>query len=161
MRRRQVEFLHRFYRDHRRELFTYALSLTHCGDSAEDAVHTAFARILERGRLPRELRPYAFRCVRNAAIDHLRIASREVHDESLFDGAQPKASAEDARLRMDFEKLLEALSDDERECIILKVYSSLTFNEISDLRGVSINTAASWYRRGIEKLRRAMSEGLQ
>lgn len=48
---------------------------------AGDAVSEAFARILEAGRagrLPDELafRPYLLRCVRNAALDHLRRSRR-------------------------------------------------------------------------------------
>ena len=36
---------------------------------------------------------------------------------------------------------------------MLKIHQGMTFREIAALRGVSINTAASWYRRGLEKMR--------
>lgn len=56
-------------------------------------------------------------------------------------------------LRLQVERLLQTLSEDERECITLKIYGSMTFKEIAAIRGVSINTAASWYRRGLQKLK--------
>ena len=45
------------------------------------------------------------------------------------------------------------LSDDERETIVQHLYADLTFQEIADLRERPIGTIASWYRRGIEKLK--------
>jgi len=48
---------------------------------------------------------------------------------------------------------LQRLSSDEREAIILKIYSGLTFQEIADLRTAPVPTVASWYRRGLDRLR--------
>ena len=63
-----------FYEHNAQALFTYALALTSCRVAAEDAVHDAVCRILGRPALPAELRPYAFKCVRNAAVDAQRRA---------------------------------------------------------------------------------------
>ena len=65
-------------------LFTYALALTGCRSAAEDAVHDALCRVLARPALPAELRPYVFRCVRNAAIDARRRA-RAVEPASVLE----------------------------------------------------------------------------
>ena len=54
----------------------------------------------------------------------------------------------------EIEGQLSRLADDERETIVLKVFDNLTFKEIAQVRGVSINTAESWYRRGIQKLQK-------
>ena len=70
----------------------------------------------------------------------------------------PPGEASDPRLQSEMDDALRRLGADERECIILKVYTGLTFKEIAALRRVSINTAASWYRRGLEKMR-AMLDG--
>ena len=51
------------------------------------------------------------------------------------------------------ESWLAALSPDERETIILKIYDDFSFQEIADLRAVPLATASSWYRRGLAKLR--------
>ena len=50
-------------------------------------------------------------------------------------------------------KGLAHLLDDQKEVIILKVYQDFTFKEIAALCGLSINTVASRYRYGIERLR--------
>ncbi|MCA1596341.1 MAG: hypothetical protein LC772_07955, partial [Chloroflexi bacterium] len=45
---------------------------------------------------------------------------------------------------------------EQREVLALKVFQGLTFKEIARATGISINTAASRYRYGIEKLREAL-----
>ncbi len=152
-----TEELRRFYETHRQELFTYALALTRCQSGAEDAVHTAFSHVLERGRMPRDLRPYLFRCVRNAAIDGQRIASREQSNTSLFNGRQ--SDGVDLQFRLEMEELLVRLPNAEREVIVLKLYSGLTFREIARVQRIPQGTAASLYRRGIDKLRAGQEGG--
>jgi len=146
-----TEQMRRFYDGHRQELYTYSLALTRNHEAAEDAIHNAFQRLLKRGSAPDDLRPYVFRCVRNAAIDDLRERLRR--DDSIFDLNGNNGNASDLTLYAELGQLLAQLSDDERETIVLKVFDAMTFQEIADLRGVSINTAASWYRRGLEKLK--------
>jgi RNA polymerase sigma-70 factor (ECF subfamily) len=148
-----VEQMRRVYEEHRQELFTYALALTRDRAAAEDAIHNAFARLLRRGTAPADLRPYVFRCVRNAAIDGQRQGRR--HEDGIFalaSDADALAPA-DSGIAEEVERLLAELSADEREAIVLKVVDALTLQEVADVRGVSVNTAASWYRRGLEKLR--------
>ena len=68
---------------------------------------------------------------------------------------------DDEKDRIDVNQLnlaLSELSDNERETIILKIYDEMTFEEIAKVTGISKNTTASWYRRGIEKLRKIIKE---
>ena len=147
-----------FYEAHRDELYLYALSFTGDEGAAEDAVHDAFQGVLCRGKRVRELRPYLFRCVRNAAVDQLRIAARRNGGVSIFAEIDPDADTGEAALRNEIDELLSSLGEDERECIVLKIYTGLTFREIAKVRRVSLNTAASWYRRGLDKLRGQIEE---
>jgi RNA polymerase sigma-70 factor (ECF subfamily) len=146
-----VEQLRRFYESHRQALYTYSLALTRNHEAAEDAIHTAFQRLLRRGAAPTDLRPYIFRCVRNAAMDDHRRDKR--HEAGIFELSNDQHAAAPLGLSAELEQLLTQLSDDERETIVLKVFETMTFQEIADLRHVSINTTASWYRRGMEKLK--------
>lgn len=148
-----VEPVRREYEAQKGALFAYALSITHDRHLAEEAVHTAFAGILKRRRLPKELRPYAFRATRNAAIDLAR-AGRPGDQNGLLHA--PEGS--DPSLPAMVHDLLDQLSADQREAIVLKMYSGLTLREIAETREVSINTVASWYRRGLERLRTLMEE---
>lgn len=147
------ETLRSFYVENRQHLYTYAVSITRQREAAEDAIHQAFHQLLRRGHLPEDLRPYVFRCVRNAALDHLRRAGAG-RDQPFEDTEPSEAAAPDAVLQSrDLDAKLQLLTRDERETIVLKIYDEFTFQEIADLRGVPLPTVASWYRRGLDKLR--------
>jgi DNA-directed RNA polymerase specialized sigma24 family protein len=64
----RLAVIQELYEQHRQGLFAYALSLTGNRVAAEDAVHTAIQRLVRRPWLPRHLKPYAFRCVRNVSV---------------------------------------------------------------------------------------------
>jgi hypothetical protein len=61
--------LEKLYEEQEGRLFVCALAITRCPAAAEDAVHDAFRRLLSLDRRPRDVKTYAFQCVRNAAID--------------------------------------------------------------------------------------------
>ncbi len=152
------EALRVFYVENRQQLYTYAVALAGQREAAEDAIHQAFHRLLQSDRLPTELRPYVFRCVRNAVLDQFRRARVRA--------AEPAAGPEPAEVRppdavlqdRELDAQLRRLSPDEREVIVLKIYDGFTFQEISDLREVPLPTVASWYRRGLEKLRGLLTD---
>lgn len=152
----RAEKIGRFYEHHKDGLFSYALTLTGDRASAEDAVHAAIEKLLARPWLPFNLKLFAYRCVRNAAIGAWR--KHEARREPLFDfstlTAQPAQQQRTERL----EAALAQLAEDERETVVLKIFDDLTFREIASLRGVPVNTAASHYRRGLEKLRDLCAE---
>lgn len=158
MRGDDIDILRRQYELLRQELFTYALALTQSRESAEDVIQNVFRNVLAKSRLPRDLRPYLFRAVRNAAMDEHRARARAAGIGSFLGLDGGRGNGHDPAPAHELESLLAQLNEQERECIVLKIYNGLTFAEISGVCGVSINTAASWYRRGIEKLRTALEE---
>jgi RNA polymerase sigma factor (sigma-70 family) len=149
-----IEHLRHFYETSRAELYMYALSITRNAQHAEDAVQTAFCAVLRQKRPPLELRPYVFRCIRNAALDVRAQDGREAESAPLFD----REATPDPALPAMMEDLLNQLPPDQREAVVMKTYAGLTLREIAEAREVSINTAASWYRRGLERLRELMEE---
>lgn len=158
MRKRLIERVRRAYETYRNELFTYALAITRSQEAAEDAIHAAIAKVLNRDEWPRDFRPYLFRCVRNAAIDHRRETERRSGRESLFVESHGNGAPEGPGNGLDVMDALEDLREEERECVVLKCLDGLTFREIGAIHGVTVNTAASWYRRGLEKMRSALEE---
>ena len=160
MNARDIEALRAFYVENRQQLYTYAVSLTHSREAAEDAIQGVFEKLLRGTTLPLDLRPYVFRSVRNGALDGWR--RTKVRLDSVFESAAaldatrpetPAASRPD-----DLDALLQQLSADEREAIVLKTYSGLTFQQIAQMRDVPLPTVASWYRRGLEQLRSLLKE---
>ncbi len=148
--------LERFYVEHRQRLFTCALAITGCADLAEDSIADVFARLFRRPFVPRHLKAYVFRAVRNAAIDtHRRRAKRfEPLNESIFStDTNPRDDAASREFQEQVSAALSDLPDNERETIILHLYGELTFREIAEIRSARLGTVTSWYRRGLEKLR--------
>jgi RNA polymerase sigma-70 factor, ECF subfamily len=155
MKASDIETLRALYVENRQELYTYALSITGSREVAEDAIHSVFERLLRGGGLPAHLCPYVFRSVRNAAVDAWR--RTKVRADSIFDLATAVdaagAGSPGPGRTEDLEPLLQRLSPNEREAIVLKIYGGLTFQQITEIRGVPLPTVASWYRRGLERLK--------
>lgn len=148
--------LEKLYRECRQQLFTCALVITRSAARAEDAVHDAFCGLLGGNCRPDDLKAYAFRAVRNAALDQVRRranADRPLSDFVFDPAAPPGESAEDAEFHQRVAESLLRLSADERETVVQHLYGELTFQQIATVRDAPLGTVVSWYRRAIEKLR--------
>ena len=146
-----TEALRAFYETYAAELFAYAVSITFNEADAEDAVHDAFSAVLGAGSLPRELRPYVFRCVRNAAIDGRRTAARELQKCSIFSD-----DPDNGPVRVQVDEVLSLMSEEERECVVLKTYGGLTFRETAQVLGEPPGTVAARYWRALARVREKM-----
>jgi len=135
-------------------------------DDAEDVLQEVFFRLVKysfRLRLVHDLRAFAFRIARNEAS---RFLQRKIHGEQA---AQPAAgfaeslrrsySAPDGLTELALASALAQIPDEQREVIVLRVFEGLSFKEIAAASGQSINTVASRYRYGIEKMRLLMEGG--
>jgi len=135
-------------------------------DDAEDVLQEVFCRLAKysfRLRFVRDLRAFAFRIARNEAC---RFLQRKIHGEQA---ANPAAGfAESLRRsysgpdRLSEDAVAAALAripDEQREVIVLRIFEGLSFRKISAVSGQSINTVASRYRYGIEKIRGLMEGG--
>ena len=145
-----------FYVANRQALFTYAVSLAGDRAVAEDAVQAAILGLLRRGRLPADPRPYVFRSVRNAIVDGIRTSGPN-SDPVLDSKAADNGSPDPVKVRL-VEQCLGRLSDNERETLVLKVFSGLTFKEIAAVRRRPQGTVTARYRRGLEKMREMLEE---
>jgi RNA polymerase sigma-70 factor (ECF subfamily) len=153
--------LEKLYDEFRQPLFTCALAVTKCRDLAEDAMHEAFCRLLRAQEIPRNLKGYVFRSVRNAALDLLRRGSRMVEAEADYifnSSSDPRKLAETREFQQRVAEGLLMLCEDERETIIQHLYAELTFREIAEMRDCPIGTVTSWYRRGLARLREIVGE---
>lgn len=144
-------------------LFRYALMLTRSRDDAEDAVQVVFIRIARQwNRLARveNVKAYLYAAIRNAAFNILRSKRRrEAAQESIYAAFQVDQQLANGGDAVESRTLCEALDElpvDQREVLMLKIYDEMTFKEIADTVGASINTVASRYRYGIQKLRKAL-----
>jgi RNA polymerase sigma-70 factor (ECF subfamily) len=53
------------------------------------------------------------------------------------------------------------LPDEQREIVVLHLQGRMPFREIARLQGISVNTAMSRYRYGLDKLRSALDGELK
>jgi RNA polymerase sigma-70 factor (ECF subfamily) len=151
--------IHEIYRTHRNGLFTLALSITRHPESAEDAVHDAMVRLCRKGGRPSgDPVAYVFAAVRNAAVDQRRRTARAIA-VSIFDVPDPALSEnpdsrlQDAEWTASVDAAIATLSDEQREAVVMHLYSGLTLAQSAEALGVPLQTLASRYRRGLQKLR--------
>jgi RNA polymerase sigma-70 factor (ECF subfamily) len=111
------------------------------------------------------------RIARNAAIDHVRkqkkwadVSNDDVDDGySFWDNLSDEAPTADEELhraeqREWLDEHIEQLSPEQREVLLLRQETDLTFREIAELTDVSINTALGRMRYALKNLRRMIED---
>jgi RNA polymerase sigma-70 factor (ECF subfamily) len=151
------------YRQHRKGLFTLALSITGRPESAEDAVHEAVVRLCRANRAPTgDPVAYVFATVRNAAVDQKRRQGPTGGAVSIFEVAEPMqlggtaAAADGERDRMVADAIAK-LPADQREAVVMHLFTGLTFQQSAEALGVPLQTMASRYRRALATLRNQLA----
>ena len=147
----------RLYDTYGAALYRYALLLLADTAAAEDAVHQVFTAILRHPPRFEEELHYLRRAVRNECYSALRRQQR--HGERPGAGAilEPVVQAAPHDERIAVERALRDLPPEQREVIALHVFEGLTFQEIADAAGLSINTVTARYRYALGKLRRMLT----
>jgi RNA polymerase sigma-70 factor (ECF subfamily) len=103
---------------------------------------------------------YVFASVRNAAVDLVRRAPPDHgRSASIFvrPGDAADAGAIDAERRHWVARAVDTLPPEQREAVILRVYAGLSFAQIAAAVDAPLQTVASRYRRGLERLRHQLA----
>ncbi len=140
---------------------------------AEDLMQEAYIKaidVMKSGRYNEEGKflPWILRIAHNMAIDYFRKEKRYptivLEDGSkLFNSFQfAEDSVEDIQLKADqvanVRELIKKLPDEQREVLIMRHYEDLSFQEIADQTGVSINTALGRMRYALINLRKMLTK---
>ena len=137
-------------------LYRYALMILADRQDAEDVLHQVFAAVLAKPTFPDldDCGAYLLASVRNAAYSLLRQrrTARAVAEQILEPVVEECSLAEQAAL----EQALRALPPEQREVVHLHVYEGLTFQEVANATGESINTISARYRYALEKMRKKL-----
>lgn len=146
------QWCERLYDEKAAQLLLYARALGLSHGEAEDVLQETFIALLKLPDKPAAPENYAFRCIRNRALNYRRSlwrrVAREFESIRWFEREEDETPAERAAIRC-----LEKLPAEQREVIVLKIWSEYTFEEIGELLGMSPNTVAGRYRYGLEKMR--------
>jgi len=152
----------RIYEKYRAGLLKVAAGLLHDRSGVEDVLHDVFvdfAQATGRFRLKGSLKGYLAICVANRARDRNRAMQRRT--SASLDGTSLHRAGEDGpdhaamsrELMAKLDAAVAGLPHEQRETIVLHLQGKLPFREIARLQDISVNTALSRYRYGLEKLR--------
>lgn len=156
----------RIYEKHRDGLLKVAAALLHDRSGVEDVLHDVFVEFAQttgRFQLKGSLKGYLTICVANRARDRNRTMRRraaaplEDTRADTVDGIGPQDTAMTRELTEKMGTALAQLPEEQRETIVLHLQGKLRFREIARLQGISINTAQSRYRYGLDKLRSSLN----
>ena len=153
--------LERLYDEHAQALFAFLLNFTRNEADTRDVLQEVFIRLARHREIldsVREERAFLLRLCHHAAIDLIRRrGTREKNYEQLAaESANVFARASDPDEQSFREALASALGElppDQRAVVHLKLWERLTFEAIAEALDIPLNTAASRYRYGLDKLR--------
>lgn len=140
-------------------LFRYAAALTHDRTDAEDLLQNCMERALRKWNLRRDsvpLRPWLLRMMRNFHVSHWRKVRRHMGHFSMHDMPNPPMVDGGREDYVDLNALLArvmALSDDQREVLILLAVQGLSYCEVAQVLDVAEGTIMSRISRARARLR--------
>lgn len=165
---------------HQERVYGYLMGMVRDRDVANDLFQETFMRVIsamqrKRGAYLQQGRwlGWVMRIARNAALDHFRsrkkwkdvLDTSEEQEVSYWDRLEDASPGPDEELswkedRQWLERSIARLPAAQREVLLLRQEAELTFREIAELTGVSINTALGRMRYALLNLRRMQDEPL-
>ena len=159
---------------HKNKVFTYIILIVKNQQLAEDIFQDTFIKVirsLKEGKYKDNGKfvSWVIRIAHNLTIDHFRkekqistlsnedyeadiFNSRKLADNTIEDILVENQIVQEVRL------LIEELSEDQKQVILLRHYGGLSFKEIADQTDVSINTALGRMRYALINLRKLIEE---
>lgn len=143
------------HRHMNRQIYAVAYAVLRDFSLSDDVVQETYVKILEKAftyRKGTNARAWVLSIARNLAIDLFRRRKFECVSEDMqdfgvrFDEGSVLAS-------MEVKNALDALDDEERQIITLKIYAGLKHKEIAALLGITMESSKKKYQRAVAKLR--------
>jgi len=158
---------------HQQRLFSFIYSKVKNRDITEDIFQDTFIKVirtLKKGNYNEEGKflPWVVRISHNLIIDHFRKSNRmpKFKNTDEFDifsvigdgtlNAEKKIIKE--QIHADVKELINELPDEQKEVLVMRMYNDMSFNEISENTGVSINTALGRMRYALINLRKLIEK---
>lgn len=112
--------------------------------------------------------PWVMRIAHNLIIDHFRKNKkmplfRETEEFSIFsvmsdDSPSIENKIISEQVEFDIKRLIDELPTDQKEVLMMRMYQDMSFKEISDITGVSINTSLGRMRYALMNLRKVIDK---
>ncbi|MDR0971187.1 MAG: sigma-70 family RNA polymerase sigma factor [Bacteroidales bacterium] len=158
---------------HEQKIFNYILSIVKDKSIADDIFQDTFIKIintLNQGTYREEGKfiQWAMRIAHNLVIDYFRKNQRFplVRADENFDIFDILSNSEESveqkmiktQISSDVKKLILSLPQEQRRVLIMRHYLNMSFKEIAQRTGVSINTALGRMRYALINMRRLAEE---
>ena len=158
---------------HKQRIYSFIYSKVFDRDIAEDVFQDTFIKVirtLKRGKYNEEGKflPWVMRIAHNLVIDHFRKSNRMPKFDnggefSIFSVLSDSSlNAEKAiikdQVESDVRRLIEELPSDQKEVLVMRMYQDMSFKEISERTGVSINTALGRMRYALINMRKVIEK---
>jgi RNA polymerase sigma-70 factor, ECF subfamily len=158
---------------HQSKIYGFIYNKLNDRDAADDIFQDTFIKVIktlksnsynEEGKFL----PWVMRIAHNLVIDYFRKNKkmpmmRETDEYSIFSYLTDSSQNVEGRIiteqvENDLQKLIEALPDDQKEVLTMRLYRDMSFKEIAELTGVSINTALGRMRYALINLRKVIEK---
>jgi RNA polymerase sigma-70 factor (ECF subfamily) len=158
---------------HQSKIYGFIYSKLSDRDISDDIFQDTFIKVIktlksnsynEEGKFL----PWVMRISHNLIIDHYRRNKkmpmyRETEEFSIFSimsDNMPNIESQliTTQVENDLRKLIEELPAEQKEVLMMRMYQDLSFKEISEMTGVSINTALGRMRYAIMNLRKVIDK---
>ncbi len=158
---------------HQHRIYSFIYSKVFDKDVAEDVFQDTFIKVintLKRGKYNEEGKflPWVMRIAHNLVIDHFRKNKRMPKFENngdfnifsvLSDGdLNVETQLIKDQIESDVQELIKELPEDQLEVLTMRIYKDMSFKEISESTGVSINTALGRMRYALINLRKIIDK---
>lgn len=158
---------------HKDKIYTTIFLLVKDKYIAEDIFQETFLKMIKtlndnRYSEQGKFLPWATRVAHNLCMDHFRKVRQHIpvvledgREISLLMPYATESAAEGMERRQTHagvRQLIEELPEEQQEVVVLRIYGNLSFKEIADTTGVSINTALGRMRYGLINLRRMIAD---
>ena len=155
------------------KVFTTIFLIVKDQDVAEDLLQDVFVKVLhtlnsDKYNEEGKFQPWVMRIAHNLAIDHFRKAKRYptilLEDGSnVFNSLSfAEDSSEEQRIKEEtlafVRNLIDELPEAQKEVVIMRHYLDMSFQEIAEQTGVSINTALGRMRYALNHIRKKMKQ---
>jgi|TARA_B100001059_G_C17712917_1_gene516459 RNA polymerase sigma-70 factor (ECF subfamily) len=158
---------------HQQRLYRFIYSKVQDRDVTEDLFQDTFIKVvrtLKKGNYNEEGKflPWVMRIAHNLVIDYFRKSNRmpsfkNTDDFDIFsvlgDGSlNAEKKLIQAQIYNDVRELVDELPKEQKEVLVMRMYKDMSFKEISENTGVSINTALGRMRYALINMRKLIEK---
>lgn len=158
---------------HQSKIYSFIYSKVMNRDVADDLFQDTFIKVIKTLKTKSyneegKFLPWVMRIAHNIVIDYFRSCkkmsfNRDSTEYSIFSlMSNNELNIEDCmidfQIQQDLSKIVLELPQDQREVVMMRIYQDLSFKEISELTGVSINTALGRMRYAVINMRKVVEK---